>query len=184
MTEPGTFCWLWQMARKWLLDHTGIKEQEFKIHRVMAYKHRFLVTQLSGKVFQMIHWPKPYFRLRKLLRWGKRASSKSTDVCLTFARWEKAGTLTGNAGLWTAPGDAYAHPQRPKEKLTMLQLCKDVLAWGRATASAALPQLTARGGPRAHRSAEGRNCPSALKQKQEGRAAVSNEWLFPPHSAE
>ena len=86
MTEQGTFCRFCQTARKRLLDHTGIKEQDFKIHRVMAYKHRFLVTQLSGRVFEMIHWLKPYFRLSKLLRWRKRASSRSTDVCLTFAR--------------------------------------------------------------------------------------------------
>jgi len=87
MTEPGMFCRFCQMARKRLLDHTGIKEQEFKIHQVMAYKHRFLVTQLSRRVFQLILWLKPYFGLRKLLRWRKRASSRSTDVSLTtFAR--------------------------------------------------------------------------------------------------
>lgn len=38
MTEQGTFCQLCQTSRKRLLDHTGIKEQEFKTHQVMAYK--------------------------------------------------------------------------------------------------------------------------------------------------
>lgn len=55
-------------ARKRLLDHTGIKEQEFKIHQVMVYKRWFLVMLLSRRLFQMIHWLKPYFRLMKLLR--------------------------------------------------------------------------------------------------------------------
>lgn len=68
MTEQGMFCWFCQTARKRLLDHTGIKEQEFKIHRVMIYKHWFLVMLLSRRLFQMIHWLKPYFRLMKLLR--------------------------------------------------------------------------------------------------------------------
>ena len=78
----------------------------------------------------------------------------------------------GDTGLWTAPGDAYTHPQHLKEKLTMLQLCKDISARGRAAASAAPPQLMARGGLGACQAAEGRNCPSALKQKQEGQAAA------------
>lgn len=51
MTEQGMFCWFCQTARKRLLDHTGIKEQQFKIHQVMAYKHHFLVMQLSRRVF-------------------------------------------------------------------------------------------------------------------------------------
>lgn len=68
MTEQGMFCWFCQTARKWLLDHTGIKEQEFKIHQVMVYKRWFLVMLLSRRLFEMIHWLKPYFRLMKLLR--------------------------------------------------------------------------------------------------------------------
>lgn len=170
MTEQGTFCQLCQTSRKRLLDHTGIKEQEFKTHQVMAYKHQFLVTQLSGRVFQMIHWLKLHFRLRKLLRWRKRVSSVSTDMRLTTCVC--SNREGGDPDRRHCPSDCSRRclrsPSALEGKINHAPAVQRRFGTRESCRLSGTATASSKGRLRARQPAEGRNCPSALKQKREG----------------
>lgn len=93
MTEQGMFCWFCQTARKRLLDHTGIKEQEFKIHQVMVLSHAalweaFSADPLAETLFQAHEAPK----VKSLIQTHRSVFNNSCSV-------RGGRTLTGNTGL-------------------------------------------------------------------------------------